>query len=77
MLLPRFSIRSILSVMAICAVYFLTVGLAIRGSIWAAGVAIALTSLALTALVHAALFGVCYYIATRSRAKQGEGQILS
>lgn len=69
MLLPRFSTRAILIVMAICAVYFLVVGLGLRGSTWAAGVAIAATSVVLLALVHAALFGLCYLVATRVRPR--------
>ena len=63
MLLPRFSTRVILLVMAVCAVYSLMVGLAIRGSVWAAGAAVAATSLVFVALVHAALFGLCYVVA--------------
>lgn len=64
MLLPRFSTRTILVITAICAVYSLLVGLAIRGSAWAGGLAIAATSLVFAALVYAALFALCYLFAT-------------
>jgi hypothetical protein len=47
-------------VTALCAVYFLLIGLGMRGALWAAGVAIALTSLLFAAVVHAAVFGMCY-----------------
>ncbi len=60
MLLPRFTIRALLVLITICAVVFVIAGMAIRGQHWAAGVTIGLLSLAFTALVHAAWFGVAW-----------------
>ena len=37
-LIPQFSIRTLLIVTAICAAFFSVVGLAVRGSPWAMGV---------------------------------------
>jgi hypothetical protein len=62
MLVPRFSTRAVLIVVTLCAVLFLMIGLGMRGSLWAAGVAIAAASLMFMALVHAALFGLCYAV---------------
>ena len=58
MFLPRFTIRTILVVVTICAFAFVVVGMAVRGEQWAWGVTIALISLAVTASVHAAWFGI-------------------
>src|SRR5262245_24014705 len=60
MLLPRFSIRTFLIATAGFAVVFLIVGAAVRGGTWGWGVTIGIASLAVTALVHAAYFGVIY-----------------
>jgi hypothetical protein len=57
-LLPRFSIRALLGILTIAAVAFLIVGMAYRGQYWAWGVTIGLASLVLTALVHAAWYGI-------------------
>jgi hypothetical protein len=62
MLVPRFTTRAVLIVVTLCAVLFLMIGLGMRGSLWAAGVAIAAASLMFMALVHAALFGLCYLV---------------
>jgi len=62
-LLPRFSIRALLGVLTICAVAFLIAGMAYRGQYWAWGVTIGLASLMLTALVHAAWFGLVWLFA--------------
>lgn len=58
MLLPRFTIRTILVVVTICALAFVVAGMAVRGEQWAWGVTIALISLGVTGIVHAAWFGI-------------------
>ncbi|MBN2473307.1 MAG: hypothetical protein JXB62_01765 [Pirellulales bacterium] len=59
-LIPQFSIRWMLTVTAGCAVVFSVFGLAIRGSQWAAGVSLAVVSLAVLMLVQAGMFGVVW-----------------
>jgi hypothetical protein len=68
-LLPRFTIRALLAMSTICAVAFLIAGMAYRGQYWAWGVTIAIVSLLITAAVHAAWFGVVYYFAKMSSAR--------
>jgi hypothetical protein len=63
MLVPRFTIRAMLVVMTFCAVFFLVIGIAFRGQNWAWGIAIGVLSLAVTALVHAACFGMVWLFA--------------
>jgi len=59
-LLPRFSIRVLFWLITICAFVFVILGLAARGEKWAWGVSIGLVSLVITALVHAAWFGIAW-----------------
>ncbi len=68
-ILPRFSIRALLGMLTVCAVAFLIAGMAFRGQFWAWGVTIALASLVLTALVHAALFGLVWLFAQKVYAR--------
>jgi hypothetical protein len=70
MLVPRFSTRAVLVVTALFAVLFLMIGLGMRGTYWAGGVAIAASSLLFMALVHAALFGMCYVVARPRTPRQ-------
>jgi len=60
MLVPRFSIRTLLVMLTVGAVAFLIVGMAYRGQQWAYGASIGLFSVLVTALVHAAWFGVIW-----------------
>jgi hypothetical protein len=57
-LLPRFTIRTLLALLTLCAVVFVLVGTAFRGQYWAWGVTIAIVSLIVTALTHVAWFGI-------------------
>ena len=66
MILPRFTIRTILAVTALCAVLFLLVGTGYRGQTWAWGASIGVLSLAVAALVHAACFGIAWCFARLS-----------
>ena len=63
MLLPRFTLRTILAVVTVCALLFVVVGMAARGQTWAWGVVIGILSLLVTALVHAAWFGMVWMFA--------------
>ncbi len=63
MLVPRFTIRWIFALTAVCAVFSLVISWAIRGSAASGGVAVAVASLGLLFLVHAALFIVLNLIA--------------
>jgi uncharacterized membrane protein (Fun14 family) len=60
MLLPRFSMRTILAVMTGCAVLSVLMGVAARGQMWAWGLVIGVASLGVTALVHAGWFGIVW-----------------
>ena len=69
MLFPRFTLRTILAVMLASAVLFLLVGTGYRGQQWAWGAAIGILSLGVTALVHAACFGIVWCFAHLSTAR--------
>ncbi len=75
MLLPRFSIRTLLWLLTLAAIASVVVGMAVRGAEWAWGISLGLLSLFLTALVHAAWFGVVWILAQISPApnKNREG----
>jgi hypothetical protein len=59
-------------VLTLCAVASVIIGTAFRGQAWAWGITIGLASLVVTALVHAAWFGVAWLFAQlpSSRAAQ-------
>jgi hypothetical protein len=63
MLLPRFTIRTLLAILTACAVVFVMVGTAFRGQYWAWGVTIAIISCIITALSHSAWFGIVWFFA--------------
>ena len=56
MLIPQYSIRWLLTLTTACAAVFSIFGLAVRGSHWAQGVAIAIVSAVVVLLVHAIVF---------------------
>lgn len=62
MLIPRFSVRFLLFLTAICAVFFFIVTLAVQGSHWATAVSVAIAGLVLTMLVQAGTFGLAWSI---------------
>jgi hypothetical protein len=72
LLFPRFSIRTLLGVSTLCAVAFLIAGMAYRGHVWAWGITLGLASLIVTALVHAAWFGVVWLFAQLPSARARE-----
>jgi hypothetical protein len=61
MLLPRFTIRTLLAILTASAVVFVMVGTAFRGQYWAWGVTIAIISCIITALSHVTWFGIVSY----------------
>ncbi|NIP84686.1 MAG: hypothetical protein GTO03_03660 [Planctomycetales bacterium] len=62
MLIPRFSIRRLLILIACCAPLFVMMAAAWRRELWAAGVVIALLFLVATLFVHAAAFGMAWLL---------------
>jgi hypothetical protein len=60
MLLPSFSIRALLLMLTLGAIAFLIVGMGFRGQTWAWGASVAIFSLLVTAIVHAAWFGIIW-----------------
>ena len=65
MFAPKYSIRTLLLLMAVFAVYFLFVGFAFQGYAWAVGISVAVGSLAVVAAVHGLLFLGCWALANR------------
>lgn len=63
MYLPRFTLRTILAVTTVAAVFFVLVGAGFRGQQWAWGAAIGVVSLAVVAIVHASAFGIVWCFA--------------
>ena len=62
MLIPQFSLRWMLAVMAVLAVFFLIVSRAAQGSAWAVGVSAAVLMLGFVALVHGAMFFLIWLV---------------
>ncbi len=63
MLLPRFTLRTILGILTIGAFVFLVAGMAVRGQTWAWGITIGVICAGIIMLVHAAWFGVVWLFA--------------
>jgi hypothetical protein len=70
MLLPRFSIRTLLVLLTLGAVASVIIGTAFRGQNWAWGASIGLLSLFVTALFHAAWFAAIWGVTERSSARR-------
>jgi asparagine N-glycosylation enzyme membrane subunit Stt3 len=62
MLIPRFSIRWVLAFTAVCAVLFLFARAAWQGQHWSGAIVLGIAFLAVTLLVHAALFAAIWAI---------------
>ena len=60
LLMPRFTIRTLLAILTICALVFVMIGTAYRGQIWAWGVTIGIVSLIITSLSHTAWYGIVW-----------------
>jgi hypothetical protein len=63
MLIPRFSIRTLLMMLTAGAVACLIAGMAYRGKEWALAATIALASVVVAAFVHATLFALIWIFA--------------
>jgi hypothetical protein len=63
MLIPRFSLRLLLGVTTVCALFFLVVNFAFRGEYWAIAVAVAVAGLVTTMLVHVVVFASAWSLA--------------
>lgn len=64
MLLPRFTLRTLLVVCTVFAMVFVIVGTAYRGQYWAWGFTIAFAGLAIMAVVHFAWFAIVSLLAS-------------
>ena len=64
MLIPRFTIRWLLGLTAVCSVFFLVLASALRGQFWATALSIAIASAVVAFLCYAAFFGVAYALAS-------------
>ncbi|MDX1948041.1 MAG: hypothetical protein SFU86_21760 [Pirellulaceae bacterium] len=62
MVIPRFSIRWLLGLTAVCAAISLVLSYAARGEPWGIGAAIGLASLVLLFLLHAGTFAVAWLL---------------
>ena len=62
MLLPSFSLRSLLLWTAVCGVYFAAISRALVGDVWARTLVIATTALVLTFLVYALVFWIAWLV---------------
>jgi Na+-driven multidrug efflux pump len=64
MLIPRFTIRTLLVLTTVCSVLAFVGGLAVRGQAWATAVSVAVGSLVLTLLCYGTFFGLAFVIAS-------------
>jgi hypothetical protein len=62
MLLPRFTIRTLLALITVCAFAFVVAGFALRGEHWALAITVGLVSIVFTLVVHAAWFGAIWML---------------
>ena len=60
MLIPRFTIRRLFGITAVCGIFFLIVSFAVRGHLWAASISVALAGLLVLLLVHALFFSMSW-----------------
>ncbi len=74
MLIPRFSIRLMLVLTAVCAVFFLLVSFAGDGSHFAAGIVIVILTIIFAMLAYAAVFLLAYAFARLFRLVRPESQ---
>ena len=73
-LLPRFSIRALFWIVTLSSLACVVFAMAARGHGWAWGVSIALASLVITAIVHAAWFGVAYLFSELPMARPKDAE---
>lgn len=75
-MLPRFTIRAILAVTTILAVFFLMIGAGTRGQDWAWGATIGIVSVGASLLIQAALFTIVWCFARLSTARASDSDSL-
>jgi hypothetical protein len=64
MLIPRFSLRSLLIATAVCAVFSLVIAGAVRGQPWAVGMTAGFAALLAVMLLHPLAFGLAAILAS-------------
>jgi hypothetical protein len=62
MIIPRYSLRWLLALTAVCGVLSLILSYAFQGSEWAIGASVGLASLLMVAAIHAAAFSVAWLL---------------
>jgi hypothetical protein len=60
MLIPQFSLRSVLYATAVCGVLSLVAAMALRGTAWAMALTVAMASLSITFLAYGMMFFVVW-----------------
>ncbi len=68
MIIPRYSLRTILIIVTVCAVMFLVISLGAQGTQWAAGVSIGLLALAVALIAQALTFFLAWVFAVLLRS---------
>jgi hypothetical protein len=63
-LLPRFSTRTLFVLFTVSSLVFVAFGMAAQGREWAWGMTIAIITLVVTAVVHAAWFGIVWIVSS-------------
>jgi hypothetical protein len=77
MLIPRYSLRTVLMMTAGAALFFLIAGLAYRGHDWAERIVVATAIFALVMLVHAGLYAIVWAISQLSSGSRNSHRVES
>jgi hypothetical protein len=67
MLIPRFSLRWLLLLTTVCAVFFLVVRFAFRGDFWAIGLVVTVVTLVVASFTYGLLFSLAFVLAALLR----------
>ena len=67
MLIPRFSLRQLMAVTTVSALFCYVIAMATRGHQWALAISVAVSSVLLALVVHASLFAVAWLLALVGR----------
>jgi hypothetical protein len=68
MLIPQFTLRWVLAVMAGLSLVFLAMSLAVRGHGWAVGLSVVFVAVAVIMALHALVFGLTWLVAVVTAA---------
>jgi hypothetical protein len=74
MLIPQFTLRTLLGITAGCAVVFSVLAFAVRGQPWAIGVSVAVGTVVVAMLVYAGLFGVLWLFSLIGAGRAARGR---